>query len=110
MLKSHKQNLYRNRVHIREERVKAQKTDGDTNTKQAPTPPLLAPEKKRERERERARGRAGEETTEGCQGERPRCRGKAAEAMSSSCREKEQEKERVRSLHLKQLRLYPHQS
>lgn len=100
MLKSHKQNLVpESEFHIREERVKAQKTDGDTNSKQAPTPPLLAPEKKEEkREREeRARGKSPLEEkpqkVAKVKGPVTAAEAKAAEAKAlAAAEEKEQEK------------------
>lgn len=100
MLKSHKQNLVpESEFHIREERVKAQKTDGDINSKQAPTPPSVVPEKKEEKIERDEKGRGKSPVEEKPQkvakmkGPVTAAEAKAAEAKALAvAEEKEQEK------------------
>ena len=94
MLKSHKQNLVpESEFHIREERVKAQKTDMDTSTtstKPAPTPPAEKEKRGEKREREKENGAVAALPEEAPQ-KTPKMKGAATAAEAKAAAEKEQQ-------------------
>ena len=95
MLKSHKQNLVpESEFHIREERVKAQKTDVDTttttSTKPAPTPPAEKEKRGEKRERERENGALAAPPEEAPQ-KTPKMKGAATAAEAKAAAEREQQ-------------------